>query len=95
MANWIKAARSESLRATDIDDIAQGLSAAAAYLGQLTHVVGERTNKTFDQARDVVSDAAHDAHETLRDNVLASLVLAAGVGLVIGYLIGRGSDGES
>ena len=95
MANWIKAARSESLRATDIDDIAQGLSAAAAYLGQLTHVVGERTNKTFDQAHDVVSDAAHDAHETLRDNVLASLVLAAGGGLVIGYLIGRSSDGES
>ncbi|MDX1402369.1 MAG: hypothetical protein R3245_10635, partial [Kiloniellales bacterium] len=37
-------------------------------------------------------DAASEAEEVLRENAIVSVVLAAGVGLVVGYLIGRSSD---
>ena len=53
---------------------------------------GKRANSQLDRARAALSDAAHDTHENLRDNVVVSLVLAAGVGLFVGYLIGRSSD---
>jgi ElaB/YqjD/DUF883 family membrane-anchored ribosome-binding protein len=92
MSSWIDFERAKSLRPTDINDIAQQLSAASAYLGQLTQSFGKRANSQLDRARTALSDAAHDTHENLRDNVVVSLVLAAGVGLFVGYLIGRGSD---
>ena len=95
MASWINTERRKSLRSADFEDIARQLSAAASYLGQLTRNTGEETSRQIDQARDVFSDAASDAHETLRENAVASVVLAAGVGLVVGYLIGRSSDWES
>jgi len=92
MGSWIDFERAKSLRPADINDIAQQLSAAASYLGQLTESFGKRANTQLDRARAVLSDAAHDTHENLRENVVVSLVLAAGVGLVVGYLIGRSSD---
>jgi ElaB/YqjD/DUF883 family membrane-anchored ribosome-binding protein len=73
-------------------NIAQQLSAAAAFLGQLTQGFGRQTSSQLDRARAVLSEAAHDTHENLRDNVVVSLVLAAGVGLAVGYLIGRSAD---
>ena len=92
MSSWIDFERAKSLRPTDITDIAQQLSAASAYLGQLTESFGKRANSQLDRARAALSDAAHDTHENLRENVVVSLVLAAGVGLVVGYLIGRSAD---
>jgi len=92
MANWMNLERHKSLRSTDFEDIAQQLSAAASYLGQLTRNAGQQTTRQMDHARDVFSDAASDAEETLRENAVASVVVAAGIGLVIGYLIGRSSD---
>ena len=92
MSSWIDFERAKSLRPADMNDIAQQLSAAASYLGQLTESFGKRANTQLDRARSVLSDAAHDTHENLRENVVVSLVLAAGVGLVVGYLIGRSSD---
>jgi len=93
MGSWLDFEREKSLRATDINDMAQTLAAAAAYLGHLTQSVRKRTNRQLDRARVALSDAAHDAQENLQDNVLVSLVIAAGVGVVIGYLFGRSSRG--
>jgi len=92
MVSWLNTERRRSLGSTDFEDLAQQLSAAASYLGQLTRSAGQQTSRQMDHARDVVSDAASDAEETLRENAVASVVLAAGIGLVIGYLIGRSSD---
>jgi len=92
MGSWLDFDRSKSSRSVDFSDIAEQLSAAASYLGQLTQNFGKRTNARLDRARDVLSDAALDAEENLRDHVVVSLVVAAGVGLVVGYLFGRGSN---
>ena len=92
MSSWIDFERAKSLRPADITDLAQQLSAASAFLGQLTQGFGRQANSQFDRARAVLSEAAHDTHENLRDNVVVSLVLAAGVGLAVGYLIGRSAD---
>jgi hypothetical protein len=40
----------------------------------------------------VATDAAEEAEEAIRDNLAASLILALGIGLVVGYLIRRGSE---
>ena len=92
MSSWIDFERGKSLRPADINDIAQQLSAASAFLGQLTQGFGRQTSSQLDRARAVLSEAAHDTHENLRDNVVVSLVLAAGLGLAVGYLIGRSAD---
>ena len=49
-------------------------------------------SRQFGRARDYASDAAHDAEEAMRDNLAASLVLAVGLGVVVGYFIRRGSE---
>jgi hypothetical protein len=38
----------------------------------------------------MASEAAHEAEETMKDNLAASLVLALGLGVAIGYFISRG-----
>ena len=42
--------------------------------------------------RAYASDTAHDAEEVMKDNLAASLVLAVGLGVLVGYFIRRGSE---
>ena len=44
MSSWIDFERAKSLRPADINDIAQQLSAASAFLGQLTQGFGRQTS---------------------------------------------------
>ncbi len=44
------------------------------------------------RARDYASGAAHEAEDLMKDNLAASLVLALGLGLVVGYFIRRGTE---
>jgi hypothetical protein len=60
MSSWIDFERAKSLRPADINDIAQQLSAASAFLGQLTQSFGSQANSQLDRARAVLSEAAHD-----------------------------------
>jgi hypothetical protein len=39
-----------------------------------------------------VADTAHDAEATMKDNLDASLILALGLGMLIGYMIRRSSE---
>ncbi len=36
---------------------------------------------------DVAIDSAHDAEGTMKDNLAASLIIAVGLGVAIGYLV--------
>ena len=49
-------------------------------------------NRQLGRARSLAIDTAHDAEGTMRDNLGASLIIAVGLGVVIGYMIGRSSD---
>ena len=65
MSSWIDFERAKSLRPADISDIAQQLSAASAFLGQLTQGFGRQTSSQLDRARAVLSEAAHALTRTL------------------------------
>jgi ElaB/YqjD/DUF883 family membrane-anchored ribosome-binding protein len=43
-------------------------------------------------ARGRALDTAHEAEELMKDNLAASLVVALGVGVLVGYLIRRGTE---
>ena len=63
-----------------------------AYLKELTSGLGKTTGRQFGRARDVVAETAHDAEATMKDNLGASLILAVGLGIIIGYMIRRSSE---
>ncbi len=54
--------------------------------------MGKGASRQFGRARDFASEAAHDAEEAMKDNLAASLILAVGLGVVVGYFIRRGSE---
>ena len=75
----------------DIDDLHDQLDSLRAYVHELSASVGKGASRQFGRARDFASDAAHDAEETMKDNLAASLILAVGLGIIVGYLLRRSS----
>ena len=93
MASWVGAERkSRSLKELDIGDLYDQLESMGAYLRELTSAFGKSASRQYGQARDVVADTAQDAEATMKDNLAASLLLAVGFGVLIGYMIRRGSE---
>ena len=93
MASWVGAERkSRSLKELDVGDLYDQLESMGAYLKELTSGFGKTTSRQFGRARDVVADTAHDAEATMKDNLAASLILAVGLGMLIGYMIRRSSE---
>jgi ElaB/YqjD/DUF883 family membrane-anchored ribosome-binding protein len=76
----------------DVDDIYEQLNTLRDYVTELTSSAGHGASRQFGRARDYASDAARDAEEAMRDNLTASLLLAVGLGMVVGYFIRRGSE---
>ena len=76
----------------DIDDVYEQLDTLRGYVQQLSQGVGKGASRQFGRARDFASDTAHDAEEAMKDNLAASLVLAVGLGVIVGYLIRRGTE---
>jgi ElaB/YqjD/DUF883 family membrane-anchored ribosome-binding protein len=93
MVSLDKAARFvKDVRNTNADDIYDQIDALRDYVNELTHSAGSTANRRFKQARHAASNAADDASELMKDNLAASLILAAALGVVVGYLIRRGSE---
>ena len=90
MVSLDKAAR--FVRDVNVDDLRHQLDGLGDYLNELTHSAGGTANRRLKQARHAASTAADDAGELMKDNLAASLVLAAALGVVVGYLIRRGSE---
>ena len=93
MVSLAKATRKSDkfLKELDADDLYDQLNTMGAYLKELTGAVGKMANRQWGRARDLVADTAHDAEGTMKDNLGASLIIAVGLGVVIGYMIGRSS----
>ncbi len=94
MTSWGRTEQkaSQLLKELDADDLHDQLDAMRAYLKELTGSFGKIANRQWGRAAELATDTAHDAEETMRDNLAASLVVALGVGVLVGYMIRRGSE---
>lgn len=76
----------------DIDELYDQISALRDYVTGLTSGTGRGASRQFGRARDFASEAALEAEEAMKDNLAASLILAVGLGIVVGYFIRRGTE---
>ena len=80
------------LKELDAQDLQDQLDAVREYLGDLTTSFSKIANRRMGHARGRALDTAHEAEELMKDNLAASLVVALGVGVLVGYLIRRGTE---
>jgi ElaB/YqjD/DUF883 family membrane-anchored ribosome-binding protein len=57
----------------------------------LTTSFSKIANRQWGHARGRAIDTVQEADEMMKDNLAASLVVALGVGVLVGYLIRRGT----
>ena len=76
----------------DVDDLYDQIETLRSYVAELSSGLGKNASRQFGRARAYASDTAHDAEEVMKDNLAASLVLAVGLGVLVGYFIRRGSE---
>jgi hypothetical protein len=75
-----------------IDDLYEQLETLRDYVQELSASAGKNASRQFSRARTLAADAAQDAEETMKDNLAASLVLAVGLGILVGYFLRRGTE---
>jgi len=76
----------------DLDDLYDQLENLRDYVHELSQSVGKSASRQYGRARAYTSEAAKEAEELMKDNLAASLILALGLGLVVGYLIRRSTE---
>ena len=76
----------------DIDDLYDQLDSLRDYVQELSASMGKSASRQFGRARAFASDAAHEAEETMKDNLAASLILAVGLGVLVGYFLRRSTE---
>jgi ElaB/YqjD/DUF883 family membrane-anchored ribosome-binding protein len=94
MLSWHRAERRTPrlLKDLDIEDLHDQLDSLRSYVNELTGTAGRSASRNYGRARDYATEAAHEAEDLMKDNLAASLVLALGLGLVVGYFIRRGTE---
>jgi ElaB/YqjD/DUF883 family membrane-anchored ribosome-binding protein len=80
------------LKDIDVKDLQAQLDAVSDYLRDLTSSFSKIANRQWRSTRDRALDTAQETEEIMKDNLAASLVVALGLGVLIGYLIRRGSN---
>ena len=76
----------------DIDELYDQINTLRDYVTGLTAGAGRGASRQLGRARDFASEAALEAEEAMKDNLAASLILAVGLGVVVGYFIRRGTE---
>lgn len=94
MLNLAKAERKAArlVNNLDPDDLYDQIAALRGYVAELSSALGKNAGRQFGRARAYAVDTAHDAEDVMKDNLTASLVLALGLGVLVGYFIRRGSE---
>ena len=94
MLNLAKAERKAArlVNNLDVDDLYGQIETLRSYVAELSSGLGKNASWQFGRARAYASNTAHDAEEVMKDNLAASLVLAVGLGVLVGYFIRRGSE---
>jgi hypothetical protein len=94
MMNLVRAERKASRFVrdnVDINELYDQLDTLRDYVAELTASAGRGASRQFGRARDFASEAAQEAEEAMKDNLAVSLILAVGLGIVVGYFIRRGT----
>ena len=76
----------------DVEDLYDQLDNLRDYVRQLAQNVGKSANRQYGRARDYASETAQEGEDLMKDNLAASLILALGLGLVVGYFIRRSTE---
>ena len=86
MLNLAKAERKAArlVNSLDVDDLYDQIETLRSYVAELSSGLGKNASRQFGRARAYASDTAHDAEEVMKDNLAASLVLAVGLGVLVG-----------
>ena len=94
MLNLAKAERKAArlVNNLDVDDLYDQIDALRGYVAELSSGLGKNAGRHLGRARAYALDTAHDAEDMMKDNLAASLVLAVGLGVLVGYFIRRGSE---
>ena len=97
MTSWANRGRAENkasrfLKELDARELHDQIDAVRDYLQDLTGSLSKIANRQWGQARGRSVDRVQEAEELMKDNLAASLVVALGVGVLVGYLIRRGTE---
>jgi ElaB/YqjD/DUF883 family membrane-anchored ribosome-binding protein len=94
MTSWgrVEQKAGRFLKELDAEDLHDQLDAMRAYLKDLTGAFGKIANRQWGRARDLATETAYEAEDTMKDNLTASLLVAVSVGVLIGYMIRRGTE---
>jgi hypothetical protein len=63
-----------------------------SYVQEFSTSMGKSVSRQYGRARDFASDAAHEAEEAMKDHLAASLILAVGLGILVGYFLRRRTE---
>lgn len=94
MALWgnIEPAASRFIKDINTDELQDRLDQMREQIGSLTTAFRRSAGRQVGWARHAASDTVDEIEDAMKDNLAASLVVALGVGVVVGYLIRRGSE---
>jgi ElaB/YqjD/DUF883 family membrane-anchored ribosome-binding protein len=73
----------------DVQDVTAELDAIRADIQNLTSTLGRFANKQFGYAQGRAFETAREAEESIRQNPLSAVAIAAGVGFVFGVFSRR------
>ena len=76
----------------DIEDLYEQFNSLRDYVQQLSASMGKSVSRRYGHASDFASEAAREAEEAMKDNLAASLIVALGVGVLVGYFLRRSTE---
>ena len=76
----------------DIEDLYEQFNSLRDYVQQLSASMGKSVSRRYGPASDFASEAAREAEEAMKDNLAASLIVALGVGILVGYFLRRSTE---
>jgi hypothetical protein len=85
MANWSRAGH-------ETYDLHGQLDSIRGHLRELSHAFSGASHRQLGRARDLAAETVHEAEETMKDHLAASMLIALGVGVLVGYFIRRETE---
>ncbi|MEG6508566.1 hypothetical protein V6C03_06245 [Methyloligella sp. 2.7D] len=76
----------------DTDELYAELDALRRSVNSLTHSFGDTASHRAAKARAFASEKAEEAEDLMKDHLAASVLIALGLGALVGFLIGRSTD---